>query len=175
MINYYMKIIRKIIRELTLKWRKPERYFIERKILPQIKNKKVLIVGVARYTANYPIKLKTNEVITIDLDPKVAKYGAQKHIISSITNAEKYFSAKYFDVILMLGVFGYGLNERKNGEKAMKVCYNLLKNNGKLFLQWNTIPSHNQINPKLLKNYKSFISKEIYKTKKSIFELLVKK
>ncbi len=40
----------------------PPRYIIERKIFPKIKNKRVLLIGVADYIPDYPKRLKNNEV-----------------------------------------------------------------------------------------------------------------
>ena len=64
---------RKIIRELVLKWRNPSRYIIERKIFPKIKNKRVLLVGVADYIEDYPQRLKENDLWSRkDLNPWLA-------------------------------------------------------------------------------------------------------
>lgn len=179
-----MKIIRKILREILLKWRSPPRYVLERKIFPKINGKKILLVGVAHYTANYPRLLgedKRNELWTIDIDPKMKEFGAKKHIVDDITNVDKHFKKGFFDVIVMVGVFGYGLDIKKGGEKALKACFNVLKAGGKFIIGWSDFEPHDKSNPEKLKNFKLFKRASFYgfnscyRTKDNkIFEFLIK-
>ena len=129
-----IKLCRKILRELFLRWRCKPRYDLERKIFPKIKNKRVLFVGVASYTADYIKKLRGNDVWTIDVDPKVAQYGSKKHVIGSISQADEFFEKEFFDIVIICGVFGYGLNEHKEGERVFNAVYKILKKNGILLL-----------------------------------------
>ena len=177
-----MRFLRKFIRELTLKWRKPERYLLERMIFPKIKNKKILLVGTANYTKDYPKRLNQNDLWSMDINPSMAKYGSKKHIIGDVVKIDKFFPKNHFDVILFIGIFGYGLNDKKQAEKTLENCAKVLKNQGKMIIQWSDISGHNQINPEKLENFKLFKRKEMYgfppkiKTKESkIFEFLIKK
>jgi len=180
-MNLVKKKLRKAARELTLRWRNEGRYIIERKIFPKIKDKKVLLVGCANYTSDYPKRLYENELYSIDVDKETAEYGAKNHVVGSVVEIDKYFSKEFFDVILFLGVFGFGLDERKHAEKALKRCYKALKKNGVMVVMWQDIPGHNQINPRELKNFKLFQTIKVsdyeseYETKKKqIFEFLKK-
>ena len=177
-----MKLIRKIAREILLKYRNKFRYCLERKIFPRIKNQKVLIVGCAPYTSDYHKRLKENDVWTIDINPKMSKFGAEKHIIGDVTNIDKYFPKDFFDIILMVGIFGFGLNIKKQAEKAMKSLYKILKKGRVLIIGWANTQEHNQINPRKLKNFKLFIPENMfgfpahYETKNNkILEFLRKK
>lgn len=149
------KTLRKLARELFLRWRNPSRYIIERKILPRIKNKKVLLVGCADYCSHYPKKLRKNNLWTMDIDPEVKKYGSKNHLVGDISKPNKQL-AKDFDIILFLGIFGFGLNNKKDAEKAIKNLYHLLKPKGLLIIQWVNLPNHNQVIPQELKNFKLF-------------------
>ncbi len=94
--EFLLKDIRKILRELTLKWICPQRYIMERKIFPEIRNKKVLLIGVADYTSDYPERLKNNELWSIDINPLVDEFGAENHIIGDAVKIDQ-----YFDMILL--------------------------------------------------------------------------
>jgi len=177
-------IWRKVIRSLVLKWENQGRYIVEKKIFPSIKNKKVLLVGVEDYVSDYPKKASKNQndVYSIDIDPEMAEFGARKHIIGDIAEIDKHFAENFLDIIFLGGVFGYGLNDPKKAEKALKNCYKVLKKRGVLIIWWKNVPGRNQVVPKRLKNYKLFtlISlagiKSGYKAKEDvIFEFLMKK
>jgi len=175
---------RKIAREITLKWRHPDRYILERKIFPKIKNKKVLLVGVAHYTSDYPKRLgenKRNEVWTMDVDSEVRKFGAKRHITDSIANVNKHFKKEFFDIILMPGVFGYGLNTKKEGERTMFACHEVLKRGGEFIITWNNLKPKNRIIPEKLKGFKLFKRKPAYRglsqyktSDNKVFDFLIK-
>jgi len=154
-------IVRKIIRELFLKFRCAPRYDLERKIIPKIKNKKVLLVGVADYVSDYPTRLKNNELWTIDKDSSVEQFGSKKHIIGSVVEIDKYFPENFFDFILFCGVFGCGLDNLEDAEKALKNCHKVLKDGGILIVGWDTksVEGKGYRTPlsEHLKNYKLFI------------------
>lgn len=154
-----IKTLRKIAREALLKWRIEDRYLIERKIFPKIRNKRILLVGCADYTKDYPKRLKDNKenyIWTIDIDPKVQNFGSNKHIIGNISKIRSFFPKEFFDLIFLVGVFGYGLNKKKEAEKALDDCSKIIKKEGLLVIGWSDIPNHNQTNPKKLKNFKKF-------------------
>ncbi|MDP2925989.1 MAG: hypothetical protein Q8N99_06460 [Nanoarchaeota archaeon] len=133
-----MKFLRKIARELLLKKRSPARYDLERKIFPKIKQKKILLVGIADYIKNYPDKLKENEIWTLDIDPNVAKYGSKNHIIGDVSVVDKYFSKNFLDYIFLCGVIGCGLNDIIKTEKAINNSYKILKPKGILVVGWDS-------------------------------------
>lgn len=161
--NRYTKAKRFLWRKLrtldfVLKWNNEARYIVERKIFPDIKNKRVLLVGVEKYADFYPALLEKNQngVWSIDINPQVSEFGAKKHILGDICKASEYFKKEFFDVILLGGVFGYGLNKTADAEKAMKECYKILKKEGLLIIWWSNSNGHNQIDPKKLQSYGLF-------------------
>jgi len=170
-------MIKKIARELSLKWRKQNRYILERKIFPNIKNKKILFVGCAKYTQDYPEKLKDNYLWTLDKDPNMAEFGGKFHVIGDITNASKEFNDKYFDVIFMVGVFGYGLNVLSDCERAMKVLHTILSDKGVLIIQ---STKSKRVKPNKLKGFKLFKPTAMfdypahYENECSVWDFLVK-
>jgi len=175
---------RTFVRPLVLKQNNEARYIIEKKVFPLIKNKKVLLVGVAEYCDFYPkiLEKNNNDVWSIDLDSNVTKYGAKKHVVGDISSASKYFKRDFFDVILMGGVFGYGLNDKEAAEKTMSEIFRILKKDGLLIIWWSDSPKRNMVVPSKLKKYKLFKTISIrgvptgYKTKEgAVFEFLVKK
>jgi SAM-dependent methyltransferase len=149
---------RKFFRGIFLRWFNPGRYLIEKKIFPKIKNKKVLLVGCADYTEWYPsvLEKQKNDVYSIDLDSAVSKFGAKKHVVGNAIFLSKYFKKNFFDVIFFGGIFGYGLDEIKDAEKAMKNIYTILADNGRLIIWWNDTPQRRKVNPALLKSYSLF-------------------
>jgi SAM-dependent methyltransferase len=180
-MNRIEKYARIFLRELLLKWRNPGRYIIERKIFPNIKNKKVLLVGCAKYTYFYPDRLKDNELWSIDFDKEVAQYGAKRHIIGDVSQVDKYYEKDFFDVILFFGIFGFGLNDAKNGERAMENCYKILKKGGKMIIMWNDAEKYNPVVPEKLKGFSKFKRENFLNYKSGhrtsnneVFEFLVK-
>lgn len=178
------RIVWRQVRNLILKWMNYPRYIIEKKIFPSIKNKRVLLVGCTHHVGDYPKKLRKNDVYSIDINPEMEEFGAKKHIIGNVVEIDKYFKEGFFDVIFLLGVFGYGLNEPKEAEKTMKNCYKVLKKGGILIILCKDISGCNQIVPEKLKNYRLFTSISYgiknedliksYKMKKTIFNFLLK-
>ncbi len=171
-------MIRQILRGIFLKWRNPERYVLEKKIFKRINRKRVLFVGVAPYTAQYPIKLKNNDLTTIDINPYVAKYGAKNHIIGDIG---KYFFQEKFDVIFLVGILGYGVDTREKAEEVLKNCFNSLNKNGILIATETLVKLHNPVKLRDLKAYKKFQAIEAFgygsptRINKAVFEFLLKK
>lgn len=155
-----MKNLRRILRNLLLKKRCYPRWILEKKIFPSFKNKKILLVGVASYTKDYPQMLKDNEVTTIDLNPYISEFGAQKHITGDISKIEL---NEKFDIIIMFGVLNWGLDYPEDAEKALENCHNLLNKGGLVIIGWNPYTeNHNKINPRSLKNFRLFQTIDLF-------------
>jgi hypothetical protein len=118
-----------------------DRTILENVILPYFDTtvpiRKVLFVGCSAYTHRYKELLEHKEYWTIDPNCVKRKYGAEKHIIDSITNIRKYVVKNYFDVIIMNGVIGFGLNRVGDIEQAIDACYESLASAGILLVGWN--------------------------------------
>jgi hypothetical protein len=151
--------LRKIIRNVFLKWRCPPRYVIEKKIFPRIKGKRVLLVGVADYTKEYPHLLKENDLYTIDINPSMAAFGAEKHIVGNAIKVNDYFKEGFFDIILHLGVLNYGINTPEETDESIKNCFKILKKGGLLAISTQIGPigsGMNLIQVSKLKNFNLF-------------------
>jgi len=176
-----MNILKKIYREIFLKEINEFRYILERDIFPGIKGQRILFVGVNDDTKNYQKILSGNDFYTIDKKKLSYKYGANKHITGKFEEIDNLFNKKYFDIIFLIGVFGYGTNRKENAEKIMLNCYNLLKDDGIVILSWTDIKKRNKIKPRELNNFKLFKPISIcrypsqYRTQNNnIFEFLIK-
>jgi Nodulation protein S (NodS) len=118
-----------------------DRSVLEEVILPYFAKamscQKILFVGCAAYTQWYEELFQQKEYWTID--PKKAKrqYGSARHIIDSIAHIQRYVTKDYFDVIVINGVIGYGLNRIGEIEQAIDACYEVLAPQGVLLVGWN--------------------------------------
>ena len=118
-----------------------DRLILEEAILPHfvrdIAVQKVLFVGCSAYTQRYKEFFMTKEYWTIDPKHVKRKYGSERHIVDSITNIEKHVVKNYFDVVIMNGVIGFGLNRIADIEQAIAACYAILAHDGILLVGWN--------------------------------------
>jgi hypothetical protein len=114
---------------------------LEQVILPSfvstITIQKVLFVGCAAYTEQYKEIFREKEYWTIDPKRVKKKYGSERHIVDSIAKIERYITKNYFDVIIMNGVIGFGLNRIGDIERAINACYATLASQGILLVGWN--------------------------------------
>ena len=104
-----------------------DRMILEQVILPSLAStmtiEKILFVGCAAYTQQYEEIFRDKEYWTIDPKRVKKKYGSKRHIVDSITKIETYIPKNYFDVIIMNGVIGFGLNRIADIEQAINACY----------------------------------------------------
>ena len=121
----------------------PDRIFLERHILPWLVKPDggtILSVGVAEYTAHYEgLVRKLGGVLhTADIDPNVAQFGAQSHVVRSVTELRASDFPSPPAAILFNGVIGFGLDDERDIEKAFETLAGLLSAEGKLVVGWNT-------------------------------------
>ncbi|MEC4881694.1 MAG: methyltransferase domain-containing protein [Scytonema sp. PMC 1070.18] len=121
-----------------------DRYILEQKIIPYFVEKeefvKVMFVGCAHYTKHYEKWFQTKEYWTMDIEPRKRIYGSKKHIVGSMSDLAHFFREKDLDLIICNGVFGWGLNDRQDVEKAFAGCYKCLRQGGVLIIGWNDVP-----------------------------------
>jgi hypothetical protein len=132
-----------------------DRSILEEVILPyfvkDISVKRILFVGCSAYTQRYNELFNSKEYWTIDSKYVKRKYGAKRHIVDSITNVGRHVTNNYFNVIVMNGVIGYGLNRMKDIEQAMDACYEALASNGILLVGWNDLSRRTPIDIRTLR------------------------
>jgi SAM-dependent methyltransferase len=123
--------------------RSPDRAYLSQALFPRLASLggTILVVGCRRYTASDPKLLQKHGAIcwTIDIDPEAAQWGASgRHIIGPIEQAASQFDAATFDIVVLSGVFGFGLDDAVTQEAAIEASATILKPGGLLVLGWNT-------------------------------------
>ncbi|MBI3327283.1 MAG: hypothetical protein HYZ81_11355, partial [Nitrospinae bacterium] len=143
-ISYILTTLSAVMENLSIEPRRissSDRRVLQEIILPYFEKdmrfQKILFVGCAAYTRWYEKFFATKEYWTIDYKKIKRKYGSQNHITDNITHLEKYFHQNYFDVIMMNGVIGYGLNHIVDIEAAIVACFLTLDRGGIFVLGWN--------------------------------------
>jgi hypothetical protein len=144
LIAYLAQKLSGVIDALSLEPRRidsHDRSILEGVILPyfaeNISFQRILFVGCSAYTQWYEEFFRTKEYWTIDPKHVKQKYGSAHHVVDSITNVERYVTKNYFDVIIMNGVIGFGLNRVTAIEQAVEACYEALAWQGVLLVGWN--------------------------------------
>jgi SAM-dependent methyltransferase len=121
-----------------------DRRILEETIIPELVNRfkkgKILFVGCAPYTQEYPDLFKGVELWTLEPNPEMRRFGAKHHVVSDLESVKEHFKTGYFDAIICNGVLGHGLNLRDHIKTAMHGCYDCLKLGGILVLGWNDLP-----------------------------------
>lgn len=145
----------------------PDRRVLETVILPAFASRpevrRVLFVGCAEYTRDYEGHFAGRGFYTIDVDPARAPYGATapgRHLVDSVENAGRHFRPASLDLILINGVFGYGLDERDRAEAAVASCHDLLAGGGTLMIGWNDLPQCKPFDPVALNGMGRFVRVE---------------
>jgi SAM-dependent methyltransferase len=122
----------------------PDRKYMEETILPSFalsKPQRVLFVGTQDYTQHYQRWFDTRATVyvTIDIRPEFSRYGSKHtHVIGDVRDLGKHFPDSYFDIVMMNGVLGWGLDDPTSGLDAIKSCSYVLRQGGILLLGWNT-------------------------------------
>ncbi len=148
-INEELKIASRFILislGIELHKNREDRKVLEKIIFPNIisdnKLNKISFIGCEWYTKVYNKIFEEKDYHTLDMNPKVKKYGSKKHIIDSMENIDKYFTDSELDLIICNGVWGWGLNEESQTEKAFLNCYKCLRDGGIFLLGWDDIPEY---------------------------------
>jgi SAM-dependent methyltransferase len=101
--------------------------------------KRVLFVGCKSYTAHYGKQLTRAaiEYWTTDIDPAAAIWGEKDHhIVCDITKIDEVCPLGWFDVVLLNGVFGYGVDEENEMNRAIEAIARILRQDGMLLIGW---------------------------------------
>lgn len=137
-----------------------DRVLLEKKIFPWIREqwhpREILFVGSDSYTRDYDRHFPDSNFHSIDKDAAQAKFGSKHHVVGDITELGKYFSKGTFDVIVMNGVYGWGLDNAADVESAMRQCFEGLKPGGLLLLGWNQIPERNPLDLETIRALRRF-------------------
>ena len=105
----------RVVPKARLRGETHDRYLLEEVIFPELRSRddiqNILFVGCEKYTAHYPAAFADRSFVTIDIDPFKARYGADRHVVDSITNLEAHFPPGAFDAVIFNGVIGWGLDQ----------------------------------------------------------------
>ena len=138
-------------KKIKFKWFYNHEDFLYKSFFPELNNLKVLWVGVSPKCVDYWNCIK--DVVTIDINPLLKKYGSKNHIIGNFLELKP--DIKY-DIITLFGVFGYGINDVLEAEDCLIQCWHLLKKGGRVVLNQSLMEQHNQIKVRELFSYSLF-------------------
>ena len=102
----------------------------------------VLFVGCAWYTKHYEKMLPGRAYLTIDPDPWKKRFGSRRHIVAGLERLDEHVAAGSLDLIVCNGVFGWGLDDRDDCERAFDSCFTALRPAGELIIGWNDVAEH---------------------------------
>jgi hypothetical protein len=123
-----------------------DRQTLEQVILPAYAGradiKTVLFVGCAWYTHHYDKMLPGRVYMTIDPDPWKKRFGASRHIVAGLETLAAHVAPGSLDLIICNGVFGWGLDDRVDCERAFEACFDALRTAGELVIGWNDVAEH---------------------------------
>ena len=120
-----------------------DRVYLRRVLLPVFVHRaptRVLFVGVRRYTRDCAVPFRTAgiEYWTTDIDPEAARWGEPgRHRTCDATRLDHAFEPEWFDLVVINGVFGWGLDGPENIARALSGARRILRPGGLLLLGWN--------------------------------------
>ena len=117
------------------------RRFMEREVLPWLRAScaRILFVGTASYTHHYErlFRHDPGQFTTIDSNPAVAVWGAPQHIVAPIQEIGRVRPDALFDVVVLNGVFGFGVDDPATMADVIAAVHQALRPGGRLVLGWN--------------------------------------
>jgi SAM-dependent methyltransferase len=124
----------------------PDRRYFEAVLLPAMvamRPDRILDIGIESYSAHYREAFpETVEYWTLDLNPAVASLGTPgRHIVGNALDLASYFPSQFFDVIILNGAFGFGIDSLSEQERVMAVAAGALKHDGWLLVGWDNTGS----------------------------------
>ncbi len=102
----------------------------------------VLFVGCDWYTHHYKELFAKRQYATLDPDPWKRKFGAEVHHVAGLESVDRLFAPGSLDLIVCNGVWGWGLDDRADCERAFNGCYDCLRDGGHLLIGWNDQEAH---------------------------------
>ena len=120
------------------------RNYMETCILPTVAasaGTRVLFVGCRSYTFHYRQYFLHNNVDywTSDIDPAARIWGERrKHLICDVRVLDRHAPARSFDLVMLNGVFGYGVDDSQSMNASIASIHRVLKPNGHLLIGWNS-------------------------------------
>ena len=119
------------------------RHYLESYILPVVAASargRVLFVGCRSYTFHYRRYFLHNNIDywTSDIDPAARIWGERrKHLVCDVRVLHRHVPARSFDLVMLNGVFGYGIDDIHSMNQSIGSIYRVLKPGGHLLIGWN--------------------------------------
>ncbi len=119
-----------------------DRAVLEQQVLPALAatataDRPVLFVGVDWYTAEYPARFAPGALVTVDIDPARARWGASEHHVLDARELAGALTPGRFGAVVANGVFGHGLDDGAGIADALAGCHEVLAADGILVVGWN--------------------------------------
>lgn len=118
----------------------PARRYFEKTLIPKLGASginNVLFVGVGPYTWHYSKLFKAEGIsfITLDLRPEAAIWGSPEgHITCDIQDVSKHAGDMRFDLVILMGVIGYGVNDPETARNMLTAATSLLNSDGRILV-----------------------------------------
>ncbi|MBD0349716.1 MAG: hypothetical protein ICV65_01035 [Flavisolibacter sp.] len=160
----------------------PDRKWIKTQLSPKlekINRGKILYVGCAPYSWD-SLKSFNREVDLFTVDNKMRNviWGGEKHIVADIQNIDKMVQPASFDMVLLNGIFGYGIDTEAAQTITYQALHSILKPDGLLLIGWNydrsTDPLKNTTCRHLFttSNYEDLESRTCFEDSTHVFDFL---
>lgn len=123
--------------------RLPSRIFLDRTVVPALAadgRRRMLAVGTRSYIRTFYERCTGAGIAvwSIDLDPAAAKHGAPDgHMIGNVCDIATLAAGKTFDVILLNGVLGWGLNDPDEAARALEAMQQVAEPGAVILVGWN--------------------------------------
>jgi hypothetical protein len=119
---------------------------IFKQILSLPQTRRILFVGCDWYTKHYQQAFFSDrDYWTIDVSAKAAKFGGRQHLTIGLQDLERHFPERHFDVIFCNGVYGFGLDDHEQIERAIDMCWSRLRDGGYFVFGWDDIPARTPV------------------------------
>jgi hypothetical protein len=121
-----------------------DRVYFRKTILPALAEaqpRRILFVGVRGYTRSYAkaFRGRAVEFWTSDIDPAAARYGApNRHVTEDLRDLHAAFPPEFFDVIIVNGVLGWGVDTPEDIHRALVATEAVLAPRGLMLLGCNS-------------------------------------
>ncbi|MDQ3842855.1 MAG: hypothetical protein M3342_02405, partial [Bacteroidota bacterium] len=119
----------------------PDRKWINNRLSPvleKIKRGKILYVGCAPYSWDSLKSFNRGvELFTIDNKVRNIIWGGERHFVADIQSIDKLVQPASFDLVLLNGIFGYGINTEAEQTTTYRALHTILKPGGLLLIGWN--------------------------------------
>jgi hypothetical protein len=120
-----------------------DRAVLTGQILPGVRDEvdgaDVLFVGVDWYTAEYPRLFPVGNLVTLDVEHAMARYGSARHVTADVRDLDAHFDVGSLAAIVCNGVLGYGVNSPEDVCRALTAMSRCLRPGGHLVVGWNDI------------------------------------